>query len=206
MVRHLICAVLLTIAMPPSIVAQVSAAAVPSPAALEQTHQQLRALKDRLVAAVNTRNEAALVAELDTNIWFTAMNNETFHGLGGAKAYFTRMMVGSGRVVDSMSLAATPDTLSILYADSRAAVSTGTVTAHFRLTGGSEFDVPLRWTTMLVNDGQQWRVASAHFSANMFDNPILGAFRKLSYAIAGGLALVGLLIGWLLGRRSRRAA
>jgi ketosteroid isomerase-like protein len=170
-----------------------------------ETHQELRALKDRLVAAVNNRDEKALVAELNPGIWFTAMNNETFHGLDGARQYYSKMLVGSNRILDEMSLTATPDDLSVLYADARVAVSTGTSNAHFKLRGGSEFDVPLRWSATLVKDGDKWTVASAHFSANIFDNPLVNPVKTFAYWVAGIGALLGLLIGWLIGRRRKVA-
>jgi ketosteroid isomerase-like protein len=184
----------------PSIAQPVSAAAN------EEMHVQLRALKDRLVSAVNKKDEASLVAELDKDVWFTAMNNETFHGLDGAKKYYAKMLVGSSRIVENMSLTATPDDLAVLYADGKTAVSTGASNAHFKMMGGSEFDVPLRWTATLVNNGGKWAVASAHFSANMFENPIMTALERFSYWLAGGLGLAGLVLGWMLGRARRKTA
>lgn len=171
-----------------------------------ETHRQLSAVKDRMVAAVNSKNEAALLAELDPNVSFTAMNNETFHGIAGAKAYYAKMMVGSSRIVEDMSLSVKPDDYSTLYVDDRAAVSTGTSNAHFKLKGGREFDVPLRWTASLANVGGRWKVTSAHFSANMFDNPIMNAVERFAWWIAGGAGLLGLAIGWFLGRMRRKPA
>ena len=54
-----------------------SAQKAPSP---EQIHNELRALKDRAVDAVNKRNRDALLRELAPNITFTAMDNEVVHG------------------------------------------------------------------------------------------------------------------------------
>ena len=48
-------------------------------------HQELRALRDRAVNAVNTKNADALMKELDQNIVFTAMNNEVVYGIEEAK-------------------------------------------------------------------------------------------------------------------------
>jgi glutamine synthetase adenylyltransferase len=51
----------------------------------EALHVELRALKDRAVAAVNKRDSDRLMKELDPNISFTAMNNEVVHGIAEAK-------------------------------------------------------------------------------------------------------------------------
>lgn len=172
----------------------------------EQTHQDLRALKDRLVAAVNQKNEAALIAELDPNVRLTTMDNRLSVGPDGASKYYREMMVGSQRVVKDMSLNATPDDLSILYADGNVALATGSANAHMDLAAGRTLDVPLRWTATLTNQSGQWKVASAHFSANMFDNPIMAGIQSLTYWIAGIAGLIGLAIGWLIGRRRRKTA
>jgi ketosteroid isomerase-like protein len=175
-------------------------------ASVEQIHKDLRALKDRAVEAVNKKDEAALLKELAPDIWFTAMNNETFHGLDQGKAYYEKMLSGASRIVDDMSLTSTPDDLAILYADNKIAVSTGVSNTHFKLMGGTEFDVPLRWTATLANDGSKWSIASIHFSANMFDNPILATLKTFSYWLAGGLAALGLVVGYVFGRKGRKQA
>ena len=172
---------------------------------MDRIHGDLRALKDRLVAAINQRNEAALLAELGRNVRVTTMDNRLSVGPDGASAYYREMMVGSNRIVEDMSLSATPDDLSILYADGRIAVATGTSDAHMELAGGQSLDVPLRWTATLDNQDGQWKVAAAHFSANMFDNPIMGGVQNLAYWLAGGAGLIGLLLGWLIGRRRKAA-
>lgn len=183
-----------------------TAASPPNPtAATAKTHQDLRALKDRLVAAINQKNEAALIAELDPNARITTMDNRLSIGPDGASKYYREMMVGSQRVVKDMSLDATPDDLSVLYADGRTAVATGSTNAHMDLAAGRTLDVPLRWTATLTNDDGRWKVASAHFSANMFDNPLMAGMQKISYWIAAIAGLIGLVIGWLIGRRRKAA-
>ena len=181
----------------------------PPPDAAAQTaaiHDALRGVRDRLVAAVNDRDAPALLAELDEDILFTAMNNEVVHGTDEAQAYYEKMLVGSQRIVEDMSLTATPDDLSILLAEGDVAVAAGDSLAHFDMMGGQSFDVPLRWTaTLNREDDGAWKVAAIHFSANMFDNPIMGGVQKFAYWIAGGLGLIGLLVGWFLGRRRRTA-
>jgi len=166
-------------------------------------HAELSAVKDRMIAAVNRKDGPALIAELDPTIHFTAMNNETFIGIEGAKAYYQKMLVGSSRIVQDMSLTAKPDDYSLLYVDDRAAISTGSSVAHFKISNGPEFDVPLRWTATLVNREGKWKAAAVHFSANMFDNPIMNAVGRYTWWVAGGVGLVGLLLGWLIGRRKR---
>lgn len=170
---------------------------------VEATHDALRGLRDRLVAAVNAKDEAALLAELEDDVLFTAMNNEVVHGKEEASAYYTKMLVGSQRIVEDMSLTAEADDLSILLAKGNVAVAAGDSVAHFDMMGGQSFDVPLRWTATLDNQDGAWKVAAIHFSANMFENPIMSGFEQFAYWIAAGFGLLGILIGWFIGRRRK---
>jgi uncharacterized protein (TIGR02246 family) len=168
-------------------------------------HNALRALRDRLVAAVNAKDPDAILTDLDDDVLFTAMNNEVVHGKDEARAYYAKMLVGSQRIVKDMSLTVEVDDLSILMADGEVAMAAGSSVANFDMMVGDSFQVPLRWTATLRNTDKGWKVAAIHFSANMFDNPLMGGFQTFAYALAGGLGLLGLLLGWLIGRRRKRA-
>jgi ketosteroid isomerase-like protein len=204
--KKLICAAVLSLLA----VMPAAAESPPAPVAVATDanaaiHNDLRALKTRLAEAVNKKDAAALMAELSSDVRFTAMDNRLSRGPAGVKAYYDEMMVGANRVVKDMRLTAEPDDLALLYGDNKVALTTGTAEAHFKLSGNREFDVPLRWTATLANDGGKWKVVSAHFGASMFDNPLMAGVQKFSYWLAGGTGLIGLLIGWLLGRRRKTA-
>lgn len=175
----------------------------PADAAL---HAELRALRDRAVAAVNKRDADALMKELAPNIVFTAMNNEVVYGIDEAKAYYQRMLVGAGRIVENMTLSIETDRLSQLYENNNVAIAAGSSNAHFKLAVGTEFDVPLRWSATVHRADGQWKLVNVHFSANMFDNPALDTAKASIKWISLACGLAALLIGFLLGRRRRRSA
>jgi hypothetical protein len=166
----------------------------------EVLHRELRALKDRATNAVNKRDEAALLQELDPNIAFTAMNNEVVHGTQEAKAYYERMMTASDRLVQDMSITIEPDALTTLYNGGMSGVSTGTSNAHFKLKTGMEFDIPLRWTATLVRSQDRWLLAGIQFSANVFDNPIMSGLKTTMTWVATGAAIAALVIGFFACR------
>ena len=174
------------------------------PPSVETLHNELRALKDRAVAAVNKRDADSLMRELDPNITFTAMNNEVVYGLEQAKAYYQRMLVGPGRIVEDMTLTAEPDDLTQLYENGTIGTSAGSSTVHFKLATGSEFDVPLRWTATLHRSNDKWSILSMHFSANMFSNPILATVESTTKWIAIGVGFISILVGFFLGWWSRK--
>ena len=173
---------------------------------IETLHNELRALRDRAVKAVNDRDQAALMKELNPDILFTAMNNERVHGAPEAAAYFDKMLKGPGRLIDSMALTAEADDLTTLYQNGSVGIATGTSSASFKMMSGLNFVVPLRWTATLFRADGRWTLAAIHFSADMFDNPLLssaGAFWRW-IAIVG--VPLGLILGFWFGRRGRRKA
>ncbi len=177
-----------------------------SAANLESIHMELRAMKDRAVEAVNKRNVEALLNEVSPAIRFTAMNNEIVRGHDGLRVYYTKMMEGASRIVEDMSINGEPDELALLFADNRIATATGTSEAYFKIKGGLTFTAPLRWTATMENTGGKWTIAAIHFSANMFDNPLMTAASGFWKWVAAGVAIAGLILGYLLGRRKAKAA
>lgn len=169
----------------------------------ESIHNELRALRDRAVEALKARDAGALMAELTDDIAFTAMNNEVVHGKQAAMEYYERMMNGAASIVEDMSVTIEPDILSNLHAGGLSAVSTGDSVAYFRIRGGLEFTAPLRWTASLVRQDDGWKIAAMHFSANIFDNPVSAGISKYLWMFLAAAGLVGLVLGFLIGRMRR---
>jgi len=172
--------------------------------ATEKLHNELRALRDRAVNAVNKRDPEALIKELHPDITFTAMNNEVVHGIPEAKAYYQKMLVGAGRIVEDMSITVEPDAPSGLYENGNVAISWGKSNAHFKLATGTEFDVPLRWSATLLRSNDKWAIANLQYTANMFDNPLLDTLKSTMKWGGLGIGIAALLLGFLLGRWTRR--
>lgn len=167
----------------------------------ESLHQELRDLRDRLDDAVLARNKDAVLADFTNELHFTAINNEHVSGLKDANAYFERMLVGSDSFIEEMRVTLEPDALSTLYFEGPVAISTGTTEAYFKTTSGVDMSAPLRWTATMVREEGRWKVAAAHFSANIFDNPVASELTRYVAAIGAIVALVFLALGYFLGRR-----
>lgn len=167
----------------------------------EAVHDEIRAMRDRAIAAFEARDVDALFAELDDRILFTAMNNETVSGKEALTAYYMRMMDGSAGLVSDLRVEFETDDLATLLAGNQAAVATGSVVSAFKMRAGPEFTVPLRWTATLSRDSGAWKIVSLHFSANIFDSPIESALRDYLWLMLAGALAVGLGVGFLLRRR-----
>ena len=167
----------------------------------EAVHDQIRAMRDRAIAAFEARDVEALFAELDDRVIFTAMNNETVTGKDALTAYYAKMMDGSAGLVSDLQVAFETDALATLLAGNQAAVASGSVVAAFKMRAGLEFSVPLRWTATLSRDSGAWKIVALHFSANIFDNPIDSALRSYLWLMLAAALAVGLVAGLVLRRR-----
>ena len=183
-------------------------AQAPEPAldpALAAQHDELRALANEMEDALNKRDLDRLLANVDDDLVFTAMNAEAGYGKEHVRNYFNRMLNGPDKVVENIKVDFVPDKLSVFYGPD-VAVSAGNAASHYELANGMKFDVTARWTGTLVRKDGRWLVASFHYSTNMFDNPVLTMQRK--YLITGGAggALVLGLLGFFIGRKTGRRA
>lgn len=175
-----------------------------APAAEDPAHNELRAVRDGLLAGMNKGDIEAQLVFLHTNVVVTWHNAEVSRGREGVRKYLDRMLNGPSKVVEKFGAEVKVDELSILHSGDTA-IAFGSAQEHFTLAGGRQFDFTGRWSATLVKDGGKWLVASLHTSDNIFDNPLLNAAKKLLMWIAGGALIAGLIGGWLLARRGRRA-
>lgn len=175
-----------------------------TPSEDEAIHNQLRALRDGLVDAINKGDIDRQLSYLHPNVVVTWQNAETSRGRDGVREYLNRMLSGPNKVVASYSQELNVDELTILHGGDTG-ISFGSAMEHFKLTSGSNLDNSSRWTTTMVKEGDKWLIASAHVSSNLFDNPLLTIAKRMTYIAAGICLVVGLVIGFLLGKRKRAA-
>jgi ketosteroid isomerase-like protein len=171
-------------------------------------HDQLRAFRDGLLAAMNQGDIDRELEYFHPNVVVTWHNAEVSRGRDGVRAYLVRMLQGPAKVVAAYHADVNVDELTVLYGGATTGISFGSAVEHFKMTSGRSFDLPARWTATLVKAGDRWQVAALHASDNLFDNPLLAMAKRTAY-LAGAIALlVGLALGVALGRlgRERRTA
>jgi ketosteroid isomerase-like protein len=168
-------------------------------------HDELRALKAGIVEAINKADLDRQLTFLHPNVVITWHNAEVSRGRDGVRAYYERLTRGEKKMVEKFTAEVNVDELTILHGED-AGIAFGSSLEQFTLTNGSVIDLKGRWTTTLVKEGGQWLVASLHVSTNVFDNVILNTSKKYAIRIACAAAGVAALLGWLIGRRRRKAA
>jgi uncharacterized protein (TIGR02246 family) len=170
----------------------------------QQAHDGLRKLRSVMEEAMNSGDIDAILANVDDDVVFTTMNGDVARGKEAIREYYQKMMTGPDRVVQSVTTKFEPDDLSILHGDG-VAIAFGRTQDHYVLSNGDEFDISARWSgTMLADDGG-WKVASFHYSDNIFDNPVIDAQRRILIGFGVALAVLTGALGFWLGRRRRTA-
>jgi len=182
-----------------------ASAAVPASAdtlvtPIETVHNELRTLRDGLLDAVNKGDIEKQLGFLHTNVVITWHNAEVSRGREGVRDYYNRMVNGPKKIVESFRADVKVDELTILHGENTG-ISFGSSKEHFKMAGGSNFELDGRWTATLIKENGRWLIASLHVSTNIFDNPLLNLAKRSLYWASGGLLLVGLAVGWLIGRR-----
>jgi ketosteroid isomerase-like protein len=169
----------------------------------EALHQQLRDMSAALEGALDARDKDAILAEFAPELHFTSINNEHISGMDEAGAYFDQMLAGENSFIQEMRVTLEPEALSTIYLEGPVAISAGSSDAYFKTTSGVDMSAPLRWTATMVREDGGWKVAAAHFSANIFDNPLSSKLTRYATVIGVIIAVVFLTLGFFLGRRGR---
>lgn len=167
-------------------------------------HNELRKLRDEAVDAFKEKDIDRLLACLHPNVIGVFQNAEVCRGHADILAFHKRMSEGDNRTVVSQTTDLVVDDLSTLYGEDTA-LSHGTITDHFVLRHGMEFDLVSKWTATMVKENDKWLVASIQASTNMFDNGVMNMTLKWNSVKMGGLGLLigGVLVGGIAMMRRR---
>jgi uncharacterized protein (TIGR02246 family) len=178
-------------------------AAAGQEAAEDPAHQELRALRQGLVDAVNAGDLEKLLTFLHEDVVVTWLDGEQSRGHDQVRAYYKSKTEGDDAIVASFAVNPEVQELSFLYGGD-AAIAYGDAVSHFVLTTGQELDVSGPWTASMVKRDDGWAIAAFHSSAGMFDNPLLAKTLQFAYWGIGIAAAVGLLLGVVLTIAARK--
>jgi ketosteroid isomerase-like protein len=196
-----------------------AAAAVASPDTAA-VHEELRRLRDQLLAAWQRRDIEGVLAHVDPDIVVTWQNGEVNRGPDAIRRFYKEMLEGEGSILANLESTLTVDDLSILHGPDTA-IAFGSIHDAFTfkrplastaaIGAGKTLALTSRWTATVVRKAGEWKLASYHVSANVFSNPV----QDLAVKAAGRLGsivgfligvIVALLIAWALRRRAPPAA
>ena len=173
-------------------------------------HEALRGVLHEVVASINSGQYDKMLPYLSENIEATSVTQEVMSGRADVSKYFHTWFGPSG-YMRSMEMKLDADSLTELSPDKSWGLVRGTALEHYEAKDGDLFDFVTRWTAVMVlSDDGKWRLRAIHFGTNHLDNPVLTKVQRtlIRDGIIAALAslLIGLAVGWWLGRRGSRVA
>lgn len=169
-------------------------------------HDELRGLLKTVQEAINTGSFDNMKPAFTDDLRVTPVTQELITTKAGLSDYFAKYF-GPGKKLKSLHMAFFPDTLTELSADKTWGVSYGSGLEKYTLNDGRVYDIPTRWTATVVKDKDgHWRIRTMQIGTNFLDNPVINEIDHAAhtYPVWTGIggALLGLLLGFVVGRRS----
>lgn len=164
----------------------------------DPAHNELRTLYKEVLQSITSGDIDKTLTYVHPNVVVTWQNLEVARGHQGLRDFFNRM---GKDMFKGYKTPPTPDDLTVLYGGDTG-VSWGTSVGQYQVAGQS-LEFTNRWTATVVKEDGRWLLASYHVSNNVLDNPLLNAAVRSLIWVGIGALIVGLLIGWLVGRRRR---
>jgi ketosteroid isomerase-like protein len=170
-------------------------------------HAELQLLRQHMEDAINAQDIDSVMEGVAPNIVFSTLDGDVVKGQDGIRSYFNQVMKGPDARFKSAKTHFELDELTILYSgtedpsNAKFGIAYGHSDDEYILADDTVIKVQPRWSATLVRDPDTWKIASFHQSVNMFDNPVLGKLKGMIGLVGGAGLLLGVVIGFFLGRR-----
>jgi len=164
--------------------------------------QQMLAILRDVEASINSQSLELMTKQMDATGVVVWANGEVSRGPAEVLAYYERMVKGSGRILTKYT---TKAKLSghARFLSNDIAIADGTMEDEYTPVVRGPFQLNGQWTTTLARIDGQWKIVALHLSANVFNNVLIDEAKSALMYTGGGGAVVGALLGFLLGRRRK---
>ena len=176
-------------------------------AALEERHgdhEALRAMLRTATEALNSRNVDALSPILYKEFSITTVDQQLFTDLPSFKTYFNGLFERPIAPIKKIVFQPKADGPTV-FIDDKTGISHGISDDIYTFSKSDMRVMKSRWSATVYKDDGGWKLVSLYMGANLLDNPVLTAAKKLLYQVGAGGLIIGLLFGFMLkGAQSRK--
>ncbi len=170
-------------------------------------HEELRGVLREVQSAINSGQYDKMLPFLAPDVEATSVTQEVMSSRADVSKYFQTWFGPTG-YMRKMTMTLDADKLTELSPDKRFGLVRGKALEHYEAKDGDIFDFNTRWTgVMAVGEDGKWRLRAIHFGTNHLDNPVLTKVQNTlvrdGIVAAITALLVGLALGWWIGRRRR---
>lgn len=164
--------------------------------------QALLAILAEVEQALNAKDLAPAKTYLLPTSVVVFQDTTVARGPTEIEEYFGRMLGSADSVLSGISIKAELDGGATFLRDD-VAVANGHTTDTFEFRTGNTMQLQTAWTTTVIRESDGWKIASLHFSNNLFDNPVLNGAKQVAWYTGGGGFLVGVILMALLRRKRK---
>lgn len=171
--------------------------------AYERDRREMKVLLEAIVDDLNDGAIENFDKYLVADAVVTFYDGRHAVGAEAVKSYMQKMLTGDNPVLKSITTTAEEDTEAKIYPNDFATAH-GWLKNELVFVGGKKMQVDGRWTTSLIKQDKQWKVATLHFSTNIFDNAVLNEAKSSLWMFTTLSFVIGLILGWLFKRTKKR--
>lgn len=162
-------------------------------------HEELRGLLTGIETAINSEAYGDLAQYFHEDLRITTINQEVMSSRADIEPYF-EFWFGPGGYLKKLDMKLEADALTEFYADNTIGIVRGSGDEDYVLSDTRFFPMKTRWTATVIKDTDgKWRILTLHIGTNFLDNPILSMAEGSVKNVGMGGAVVGLLLGLLIG-------
>ena len=162
-------------------------------------HEELRGLLTGIETAINSEAYGDLAQYFHEDLRITTINQEVMSSRADIEPYF-EFWFGPGGYLKKLDMKLEADALTEFYADNTIGIVRGSGDEDYVLSDTRFFAMKTRWTATVIKDTDgRWRILTLHIGTNFLDNPILSMAEGSVKNVGMGGAVVGLLLGLLIG-------
>ena len=162
-------------------------------------HEELRGLLTGIETAIDSEAYGDLAQYFHEDLRITTINQEVMSSRADIEPYF-EFWFGEGGYLKKLDMKLEADALTEFYADNTIGIVRGSGDEDYVLSDTRFFAMKTRWTATVIKDTDgKWRILTLHIGTNFLDNPILSMAEGSVKNVGMGGAVVGLLLGLLIG-------
>jgi ketosteroid isomerase-like protein len=142
----------------------------------ENDHTALRELIHTASDALSIGDLDKMQSLLDEDFTLVTMDNNKVSSFADFKSLWEKTFAGEQAIISKIEIEPTVESETRFLSDD-VGFSDGIATEKYYFIDGKVKSLETRWTAVLHKVDGQWKFAQLHFSANVFDNPVLNSLK-----------------------------
>lgn len=172
----------------------------------DKEHEALRELNQNVTASLNNVDFNAFQQYLTEPFDLVFADQKSITSIQQLKDYYAEMTSEAGGGMESIKFEPTADALT-RFIGANTGITRGTSVDTFTRKDGRKVVINSRWTATVVKDAGKWKITALHAGVNLLDNAyfklVTGKMKTMMYGAAALAFLIGLGLGFVVGRRRR---